>query len=509
MVENSTAGRGGPETASPQPSPESPQTILDRISGVAAGLKQPGLLFLEQRQEAVKTVLGGVIALHLQGAIAGDEEIRNRLQKEVFMTDPSGEALPATKVLAATLVSYLEAAANINPRSIPSLLELSSLLGINNRGKYPDLASRLEDIAAKTNPPEQQDHLQDESAGEPVPPPEQKIDPLVGLDVRQIIPEDKRPQLEALLQDFRERFKEGKPSYGESREFVSRVEALLNLPDELSSRRQHEIMSAAGRASLNNLSLSDGLDVAEMLRSRKQVALLERLLSAAESPDIPEAFIDLKAVFQPQARSDNLSQGFYILLNRLRDLINGAARIDQLRNEGRYKNLEQEGVWTDPLDSKALLSHPDAGLDQIIRDHIAYNFTMITFFKLKAAEANQRQVYFQQLAGQTGLVIVPPRVTEMQAHLAEAQQPTSGGKPEGAAPSVGTEPVAAVTEVAVQEDLARLLEAAAKETATVMEEFGVDNQLSGQQVSAVWERAASANITPDEALAQLRAEKAF
>ncbi len=165
------------ETARFSPAPESPKSILSRVSEAASRLNQAGALPQEQRTQVVNTVLAGVIELHRQGVIGGNEKVRTYLSQGVFTGDPQ------RRILAETLVADIEAEARVNDpqaaHSVASRLELTSHLGINDRKKYPDLAARLKSIVAKTNP-EQPTTKQVRAPRPQKNPPEDDFIPLAG-----------------------------------------------------------------------------------------------------------------------------------------------------------------------------------------------------------------------------------------------------------------------------------------------------------------------------------------
>lgn len=135
----------GPEVVQPAQA-ESPKAILARVERAASQLNPnpANPLSPEQRGQVVSTVIDGVIKLHKQGQIIGGEPVCKFLQTRVFAADPEH------KVLASALVAGIEDlnTGGKNPQAVKSLLQLSSLLGINDPGKYPDLTDRLETVSA-------------------------------------------------------------------------------------------------------------------------------------------------------------------------------------------------------------------------------------------------------------------------------------------------------------------------------------------------------------------------
>ncbi len=131
------------------PLPESsPEAILPRVLKAASQLNQAGLS-PEQQAQAVNTVLGGVLGLHMQGELVRTASLCQLLQNKVFNADP------AHQILSAALVAGIEDFSNANnAQAVQSLLELSVLLGINDPAKFPDLVSKLKEIEARNAQPQ-------------------------------------------------------------------------------------------------------------------------------------------------------------------------------------------------------------------------------------------------------------------------------------------------------------------------------------------------------------------
>lgn len=129
-------------SAQEAPKVEPPREIFARIKGAIPQLVAKEPLPPIQRDQAVRTILDGVIALHRQGQIG---PVRDVLQTYVFTP------APATKIVADTLVADIEKSnTGRDPKGVRSLVELASTLGINDPGRFPDLAAKLGAIKVKT-----------------------------------------------------------------------------------------------------------------------------------------------------------------------------------------------------------------------------------------------------------------------------------------------------------------------------------------------------------------------
>ena len=137
MFQNSEVGRPAPQEVSRV---ESPRVLLERVAKSTQSIIQDPLS-AEEQDQAVRTVLDGVTALHRQGLT---ENVRPFLQTHVFTPNP------AHKIIADAFVSYIEQSnTGKDSKEVKSLVGLASTLGINNPDKFPDLAARLEAIKVK------------------------------------------------------------------------------------------------------------------------------------------------------------------------------------------------------------------------------------------------------------------------------------------------------------------------------------------------------------------------